>query len=66
MTPKMLTPREIADVLQVSYESALAFIRYSGIDYIKIGRSYRVAENKLMAYLQQTGQTCIDLNPWLR
>ena len=66
MTPKMLTPRDVADILKVSYETALAFIRYSGIDYIKVGRQYRVAEDKLLAFLQQRGRTCIDLNPWLR
>ena len=63
---RMLTVRDVAEVLQVSYESALAFIRYSGVDYIKVGRQYRVAENKLLAYLQQKGRTCVDLNPWLR
>lgn len=63
---KMLSPREIADVLGMSYESALAFIRYSGVDYIKVGRQYRVSEAKLLTYLQQKGQICVDLNPWLR
>ena len=59
--PEMLTPKEVADVLKVSYESALAFIKYSGIDYIKIGRQYRVSEDKLTAFLMKKGRTEIDI-----
>ena len=33
---EMLTPREIADILKISYHKALDFIKYSGIDYIKV------------------------------
>ena len=44
--PDMLTPKEVAAILKISYEAALAFIKYSGIDYHRIGNQYRVsAEN---------------------
>ena len=58
---KLLTPIEVAQVLQVSYETALAFIRYSGIDFVKVGRQYRVSEEKLSAFLNKRGQIHIDL-----
>lgn len=41
---KMLTPHDIADLMQVSYETALTFIKTSGIAYIQVGRQYRVSE----------------------
>lgn len=58
---KMLTPKDVAVVLNISYEAALAFIRYSGIDYLRLGRQYRVAEDKLHAFLHKKGSTEIDL-----
>lgn len=59
---EMLTPQQIADILQVSYDTALAFVRYSGIDYIKIGRQYRVSSDKLESFLMQKGKITIDLD----
>ena len=59
--PEMLTPREVAEILKVSYETALAFIKYSGIDYIKVGSQYRVSAEKLKAFLNRKGQTVTDL-----
>ena len=51
----MLTPREVAEILKISYEAALAFIKYSGIDYHKIGNQYRVSAEKLRAFLNKKG-----------
>lgn len=59
--PNYLTSREIADLLKISYDQALAFIKYSGVDYIQIGRQYRVDEGKLRAFLAQRGGVIIDL-----
>lgn len=61
MMPRMLSPREVAEILGISYEAALAFIKYSEIDFIKIGRSYRVAKDKLEAFLRQEGQVFVEL-----
>lgn len=58
---RTLTPKEVAEILQVSYDTALAFIRYSGIDFIRIGRQYRVSEEKLNSYLSKKGRSYIDL-----
>ena len=56
---RFLTATDIAEMLQISYESALDFIKYSGIDYIKIGRSYRVSESKLNALLARKGKVIV-------
>lgn len=62
----MLTPHEVAGILQISYDSALAFIKYSGIDYVKVGRQYRVAEDKLKTFLLKKGSTIVDLGEKIR
>ena len=59
---KMLTPAEVADILKISYETALAFIKYSGVDYVRIGRQYRVSEEKLTAYLSKRGRIHVDIS----
>lgn len=48
---KLLTPYDIAERLQVSYDTALEFIKSSGISYIQVGRQYRVAENAFNAFV---------------
>ena len=60
MVPTMLTAKEVAAILKISYDNALEFIKHSSIDYIKVGRQYRVSEEKLTAYLQQQGQIVVD------
>ena len=59
--PEMLTPKDVAKILKISYESALGFIKYSGIDYIKVGNQYRVSAEKLKVFLNRKGQTVTDL-----
>ena len=61
MVPKMLTAHDVASILGISYEAALAFIKYSGIDFLQIGRQYKVAEDKLEAFLRQEGQVIVEL-----
>ena len=46
---------------QVNYETALAFIRYSGIAYIKVGNRYRVAEEHLNKFLLRQGHKDVPL-----
>lgn len=59
---KLLTAKDVAEILQVSYDSALAFLKYSGIDVLQIGRQYRVNEDKLWAFLNKKGSIVVDLN----
>lgn len=56
---KLLTPYDIAELLQISYEKALAFIKYSGVKHIQLGRQYRVSEKALAAFLDKN--TIIDI-----
>ena len=60
--PNLLTPKQVAEILKISYEQALGFIKYSGIDHIRIGRQYRVSEDKLNAFLSKRGKVIIDLS----
>ena len=59
--PEMLTPREVAEILKIGYEAALSFIKYSGIDYHRIGNQYRVSSEKLRAFLNRKGPVHTDL-----
>lgn len=58
---KMLTPKEIAEVLHVNYETALAFVKYAGIPYTCVGNRYRVAQEHLEAFLLKKGAKKVDL-----
>ena len=56
---KTLTPYDIADILQVSYDTALEFIKNSGIAYIRIGRQYRIAETVFNAFVSADNQQTV-------
>ena len=38
------TPADIADMLKVSYDTALAWIKASGVEYFMVGKQYRVTK----------------------
>ena len=46
MKDRYLTVTEVAEMLKISYDTALHFIKYN-TDHITIGRQYRVLESKL-------------------
>ncbi len=48
-----LTPQEIAELLKVSYQNALAFIKDSGLPHFKVGRQYRVNRAALEDHLHK-------------
>ena len=50
MKDRYLTVTEIAEMLKVSYETALHFIK-NNVEYVNVGRQYRVLESKLIAVL---------------
>lgn len=56
------TPQEIADILRISYEKALMFIKYSGIVYVRIGRQYRVSKDVLHKFLSGNAPIIVDVN----
>jgi len=53
-----LTPNDVAEILKISYEKALDFIKHSGVKFVQIGRQYRVSEVSLNAFLSKN--TYID------
>lgn len=59
---EFLTPQDIADILLISYESALAFIKQSGIDYWQIGRQYRVSKETFETFMKRKGQWIVSLD----
>lgn len=61
MIDRMLTPKEVAEILCVNYETALAFIKRSGIDYLRVGHQYRVSEEKFKAFLARKGRIIVEL-----
>lgn len=50
MKDRYLTVTEVSEMLKVSYDTALHFVKYN-TDYITIGKQYRVLESKLNAVL---------------
>ena len=50
MKDKYLTITEIAEMLKISYDTALFFVKQN-VEYINVGRQYRVLESKLNAVL---------------
>lgn len=46
-----MTVREVADTLQVSYETALRLVKQE-MRSIRIGRQYRVSEQALAQYIR--------------
>ncbi len=55
-----LTAKEVSQILKICYQKALAFIKYSGIDYVRIGRTYRVEEKRFYDFVLN-GTIEIDL-----
>ena len=51
MKDTYLTVREIAELLKISYDSALEVVKYSGVEYVQVGRQYRVLESTLYKFL---------------
>lgn len=55
------TAEDIAELLKISYDSALKFVKYSGVHYIKIGRQYRVPQDALEVFLNKNSSIEIEL-----
>lgn len=50
MKDRYLTVAEVAEMLKISYETALHFIKHN-VEYVTVGRQYRVLDSKLNAVL---------------
>jgi excisionase family DNA binding protein len=58
---ELLTMQEVADVLRVSYETALQYVKQNNLA-IKVGRQYRVPRDKLATHLTKQPSPPIKLN----
>lgn len=57
---ELLTITEVAEILRVSYETALMYVKQNNLA-IKVGRQYRVPKDKLAKHLSQQPPTPINL-----
>lgn len=57
----LLTVHEVAEILRVSYETALMYVKQNNLA-LKIGRQYRVSREKLARHLSQQPPTPTKLN----
>lgn len=51
MTDNYMNTRQISDYIGMCYAKTLDFIKYSGIKYIKIGRTYFIEKETLDKFL---------------
>lgn len=57
---ELLTIHEVAEILRVSYETALLYVKQNNLA-IKVGRQYRVHKDKLVKHISQQPPTPIKL-----
>ena len=50
---KLLTVKEVAEILKVSYDTALHLVKYGDIPYVCIGKQYRISEKELENYINK-------------
>ena len=57
---EMLTAKDLATALRVSYDTALNLIKYSGLPHMKIGRQYRISKAVIDDLINQNETVIID------
>lgn len=60
--PSVLSARDISKVLDIGYVKALKVIRYGGMNYLQLGREYRVSRDNFIRWLNCSAPTVIDLD----
>ena len=53
MVERLLTPEQVAEILQLHHLTILKFIRNKKLKSIKLGRVYRVRESELNQFLDR-------------
>lgn len=59
---RLLTVAEVADVLRVSTMTVYRLIKNGEIAAIRVGKSYRISESELQAYLDSGEVRANDVN----
>lgn len=54
MEKQFYNARDLAAMMGICYAKALAFIKYSGITYIKINRTYFVEKTIFNSFISET------------
>ena len=62
MKDRYLTVTDIAEMLKISYDTALDYVKHSGVEHVQIGRQYRVLESKLNEFLYPSQKAPRKLN----
>lgn len=60
--PDVLDARMIAGILRIGYTKALNLIQYGGMDFLKIGNTYRVTKKSFTKWLETDGKRNITIN----
>ena len=60
--PDVLNARDIASILGIGYVKSLHIIRFGGMNYIQIGKTYRVSKQNFIDWLNCTKPTVISCN----
>ena len=61
MEKQFYNARDITKIMGICYAKALAFIKYSGITYIRINRTYLVEKSIFERFLSETKTVEIEL-----
>jgi excisionase family DNA binding protein len=48
---KFYTVQEVADILQVHWQSVLTYIKSGQLDAVKLGKGYRISETSLQKFI---------------
>jgi len=60
--PDVLDAKDVASFLCIGYVKALKLIRYGGMNYIKLGRTYRVSKVNFTEWLNCSKPTVINID----
>ena len=61
MKKQFYSARDIAEIMGICYAKALAFIKYSGITFIRINRTYLVEKLVFERFVSETKTIEIEL-----
>ena len=61
MNKQFYNARDVSQVMGICYAKALAFIKYSGITYIRINRTYLVEKSVFDNFVSETKSIEIEL-----
>jgi len=48
---KFYTVQEVADMLQIHWQSVLTYIKSDKLEAVKLGKGYRISENSLKKFI---------------